>query len=317
MLRWMSRTIAALGFLVIATSALAQYPTKPITIVVPFPPGSTTDLVARILASEMSLGQPVVVQNRPGGNTAIAGAAVAAAAPDGYTLLMAGGGTVSLPAMTKSLPYDTLGDLTPISIVGRFPVFLYVNSEVPVKSVPELLEYARANPGKLNLATGNASGIVASEQMLALGGHVNMVQVPYKGEPAAVLDLVANRVQVMFSTPSSADDFAKRGKLRALATTLPQRAPSAPELPSMNEYFPTFAVTAWAGLMGPKGMPKEIVDQLAREVVAVLNRPQTREKLDRLQHVGTGSTPEEFSTFFRQQVELYSRVLREAGVQPE
>jgi tripartite-type tricarboxylate transporter receptor subunit TctC len=317
--RWIARTIAALGFMVTASYALAQYPTKPITLIVPFPPATTTDLVARILADEMSvaMGQPVVVQNRPGANTAIGTAAVTAAAPDGYTLLMAGGATATLPAMTKSLPYDTLRDLTPISLLGRFPVFLYVNSEVPVRTLPELIEYARANPGKLNLATGNASGIVAGAQMMALAGGVKMVHVAYKGEPAAVLDLVANRVQVMFSTPSSAGDFAKSGKLRALATTLPQRTRSAPDLPSMNEYFPTFAVNAWTGLMGPRDMPREVVDRLSREVIAAFSRPQAREKLDRVHQVGAGSTPGEFNDFFRQQVELYSRVLREAGVQPE
>lgn len=308
-----------LGTLFFTLFALAQYPTKPITIIVPFPPGTTSDLVTRVVANEMSIsmGQPVIVQNRPGANSAIGSAFVALAPPDGYTLLIAGGGTVALPAMTKNLPYDTLTDLTPISIVGRFPVYLYVNPELPVKSLPELLEYARNNPGKLNYATGNTSAIVASAQMLSLAGKVNMVSVAYKGEPAAVIDLIANRVQVMFSTPSSAGEFAKSGKLRALATTLPQRSPYAPELPSMNEFFPKFSVIAWSGLMGPKGLPREIADRLSREVIAALKKPQIREKLDHLQHVGTGNTPEEFATFFKEQVDLYSRVLREAGVQPE
>ena len=315
----LTRAIAALGLLVMTSFALAQYPTKPISIIVPFPAGTASDLVTRILATEMSMtmGQPVIVQNRPGANSAIGAAAVAAAPPDGYTLLLATAGTVALPAMVKSLPYDTLRDLTPISTVSRFVLFLYVNSELPVKTLPELLEYARANPGKLNYATGNPVGIVASAQLLALAGNLNIVHVPYKGEPAAVVDLVSNRVQVMFSSPSSADNFVQSGKLRVLATNLPQRSPFAPEVPSMNEYFPKFSVTAWAGLMGPKGMPKEIVDRLSREVVAALNRPETKEKLDRLQVVTSGSTPTVFDTFFREQVELYSRLLREAGVQPE
>ena len=144
--------------------ALAQYPTKPISIIVPFPAGTANDLVGRILAADMSasMGQPVVVQNRPGANSAIGAAAVAAAPPDGYTLLLATAGTVALPAMVRSLPYDTQSDFTPISSVSRFVLFLYVNSELPIKTFPELLAYARANPGQLNYATGNPVGIVAS-----------------------------------------------------------------------------------------------------------------------------------------------------------
>lgn len=314
-----ARAIAGLVLLWLSTVASAQYPTKPITLVVPFPAGTASDLVTRIIAGDLSasLGQPVVVQNRPGANSAIGAAAVAAAPPDGYTLLIATAGTVALPVMAKSLPYDTMRDLTPISMLARFVLYLYVNAEWPFKALPELLDYARANPGKLNYATGNPVGIVASAQVLAMADNPNIVHVPYKGEPAAVADLVANRVQVMFSSPSSADSFAKTGKLRVLATNLPQRSAFAPDVPSMNEYFPKFSVTAWAGLMGPAGLPREIVERLSREVRASLSRPETRDKLARLQVVGVASTPEEFNAFFRDQVELYSRVLREAGVQPE
>ena len=314
-----TRAIGTLGLLMMTSFGFAQYPTKPINIIVPFPAGTASDIVTRILATEMStaMGQPVIVQNKPGGNSVIGAAFVASAPADGYTLLLASAGTAALPSMMKSLPYDTLRDLTPISHVSRFVLFLYVNSQLPVQTVPELLAYARANPGKINYATGNPVGIVASAQMLALAGNLNMLHVPYKGEPAALLDLASNRVQLMFSSPSSAEPFVKGGKLRVLATNLPLRSPYAPDVPSMNEYFPKFSVTAWVGLMGPKGMPKEIVDQLSREVAAALDRPQTKEKLDRLQYSGYSSTPEEFNTFFKAQVDLYSRLLRESGVQPE
>lgn len=319
MRRGMIRAVLALGLFAAGSAAWAQYPNKPVNIIVPFPAGTASDLVTRILAAEMSsaMGQPFIVQNKPGANSVIGAASVVSAPPDGYTLLLATAGTVALPAMSKSLPYDTLRDLVPISSVSRFVLFLYVNSELPVKTVPELMDYAKAHPGKVTYATGNPVGIVASAQMLALAGNVNMLQVPYKGEPAALLDLVSNRVQVMFSSPSSTEPFVKGGKLRVLATNLPQRSPYAPEVPSINEYFPKFSVTAWAGLMGPRGMPKDVVDRLSREVIAALNRPQVKEKLDRLQYSGYGSTPEEFNTFFRDQVELYSRVMRESGVQPE
>ena len=315
LMRWTAAMLLLLG----SSLALAQYPNRPITIVVPFPAGTASDLVTRIVAAEMgtSMGQSVLVQNRPGGNSAIGAAAVASAAPDGYTLLLATAGTVALPSLVKSLPYDTLKDLVPISFVSRFVLFAYVHTDLPIKTIPELIDYARANPGKLNYATGNPVGIVASAQLLALAGKPDMVHVPYKGEPAAVIDLSTNRVQWMFSSPSSAENFVKSGKLRVLATNLPQRSPYAPDVPSVNEYFPKFSVTAWAGLMAPRGTPKDIVDRLAREVNAALNKPQTKEKLDRLQYVGVGSTPEEFSQFFRDQVGIYSNLLKEAGVQPE
>jgi len=299
--------------------AMAQYPNKPINIIVPFPAGTASDLVTRILASEMSqsMGQPILIQNRPGANGAIGAASVAAATPDGYNLLLATAGTVALPALSKNLPYDTSKDLIPISFVSRFVLFIYVNADLPIKTIPELMEYSRLNPGKLNYATGNPVGIVASAQMLGLAGNPNMVHVPYKGEPAAVIDLSSNRVQWMFSSPSSADNFVKSGKLRVLATNLPQRSPFATDIPSINEFYPQFSVSAWAGLMGPKGMPKEVVDRLSREVTLALQKPSTKEKMDRLQYVGSGSSPEEFAQFYKQQLELYARLLKEAGVQPE
>ena len=313
------RVFVATLLLLGGSLALAQYPNRPVTVVVPFPVGTASDLVARIVAAEMgtSMGQAVLIQNRPGGNSAIGAATVASAAPDGYTLLLATAGTVALPGLVKSLPYDTLQDLVPISFVSRFVLFAYVNAELPITTIPDLMEYARANPGKLNYATGNPVGIVASAQLLGLAGKPDMVHIPYKGEPAAVIDLSTNRVQWMFSSPSSADAFVRSGKLRVLATNLPQRSPYAPEVPSVNEYFPKFSVSAWAGLMAPRGTPNDIVNRLAREVNAALRKPQTKEKLDRLQYVGVGSTPEEFSQFFKEQVGIYSNLLKEAGVQPE
>ena len=311
--------IAATVSLMPPSLAHAQYPTKPVNIIVPFAAGTASDLATRIVANELatSLGQPVIVQNRPGANGAIGAAAVAAAAPDGYTLLLATAGTAALPAVVKNLSFDVRRDFTPISAMTRFLVYLYVNAELPIKTVPELLEHARANPGKLNFATGNPVGLVATAQLLSMAGNPHMVQVPYKGEPAAVTDLVANRVQVMFATPSSAESFAKTGKLRALATNLPQRSPFAPEVPSMNEFFPRFSVTAWAGLMGPRGLPREIVDRLSREVSGILGSADIKEKFNKLQYVAFSSTPDELNTFFNQQIDLYSTLLRAAGVQPE
>jgi tripartite-type tricarboxylate transporter receptor subunit TctC len=303
----------------VAPLAHAQYPNRPITLVVPFPAGSASDLSSRVLASSLAatLGQAVVVQNRPGGNSAIGAAAVASAAPDGYTLLIASVGTVALPYLVKGVAFDPLKDLTPIAAVGRFVLQLYVNAELPVHNLAELIEYAQKHPGTLNYASGNVTSIAATAQLLTLAGDVKITHVPYKGEPEAMVDLAANRVQVMFSTPSSADGFVRSGKIRAIATGLPQRSAEQPALPSINETYPGFSVTAWTAVMGPKGLPHEVVERLSGAVNAALSRPETREKLMALRVVPVASAPAEFATFVREQYELYGRVLRDAGVLPQ
>ena len=297
----------------------AAWPSRPITLMVPFPAGSASDLSTRVLGADLAttLGQPVLVQNRPGGNSAIGAAAVATAAPDGYTLLVGSVGTVALPYLVKSLSFDPLKDLAPVAMVGRFVLQLYVNSELPVQNVAQLMDLAKKNPGKLNYASGNVTSIAATAQLLALAGNVDMAHVPYKGEPAAMVDLATNRVQVMFSTPSSADSLVRSGKLRAIATALPQRSPSEPELPSINETYPNYSVTAWTAVMGPKGLPRHIVDRLSDAVNAALARPETRDKLLAMRAVPATSTSDGFAAFVREQSELYGRVLRAAGVQPE
>lgn len=306
----------------VAISAQAQqavWPSRPITLVVPFPAGSASDLSSRVLATELSnrLGQPVIVQNRPGGNSAIGAASVATAVPDGYTLLVGSVGTVALPYLVKSLSFDPLKDLSPVAMIGRFVLQLYVNAELPAQNLAQLVEIAKKNPGKLNYASGNVTSIAATAQFLTLAGNLDMTHVPYKGEPAAILDLAANRVQVMFSTPSSADPMVRSGKVRAIATALPQRSPSEPELPSINESLPNYSVTAWTAVMGPKGLPRDVVERLSVAVNAALARPETRDRFLAMRVVPATSTPDGFTVFVREQSELYGRVLRAAGVQPE
>ena len=311
---------ALLGaFLLAAGPALAQYPVKPIRLVVPFPAATASDTVGRLLASSLaaSLGQAVVVENKPGADSAIGAAAVASAAPDGYTLLLATNGFAALPALRKTLPFDPAKDFTPISFVSRFALFLYANVELPANSLADLLEYARQHPAKLNYATGNPTGIVAMAQMLSMAGNLKMTHVPYKGEPAGMIDLVANRVQLMLATPGSAEAFVKDGRLKAFATTLPQRTPLAPSVPSLVERFPKFSVVAWAALMAPAGLPSELTERLSKEVNAAIERPDLKEQFARRQYFGHGSTPDELRLYLREQLELYSRALREAGVEPQ
>lgn len=318
---YLVRLITLVALVLAAASASAQFPNKPIKIIVVLPAGTASDTVARILAASMapSIGQPVIVENRAGADGTIAAAEVARALPDGYTLLYGTNSPMAtVPAMKKTMPYDPINDFSPISMIGRYSTFLYANAATPFHSLAEMIDFARANPGKLNYATGNTGGFVSMVQVLALGGNLNMVHVPYKGEPAAVVDLVSNRVQVMFATPTTTNAYVREGKLRVLATTLPQRHPRAPDVPTMAEAgMPKFAVVVWAAMYGPAKMPPAIVERLSREVNLALNRPEVKEQFERHQFFAQGSTPRELETYTKAQVEVYSRTLRDAGIKPE
>lgn len=318
-----TRVLAALGFSALAAFALpaaAQYPKKPIRIVVPFPAGSATDTVARILGQSVStsIGQAVVIDNKPGADGAISGTEVAKAAPDGYTLFLATNSPMAVvPALRKTPPYNPVTDFTPITDVGRYTFFLYVNGTVPVKSFGELISYAKAHPGKLAYATGNTTGIVSFAQMNALAG-VDMLHVPYKGEPAAITDLVGGRVQLVWGTPTTGLAHVKDGKLRALATSLKKRSPILPEVPTMAEAgMPKFSILSWAALYGPAKLPKEVTARVNKEFVAAMKRPEVLAQMEKQAFLLSPSTPEELAAFTKEQMDDYLRILRAAGVQPE
>ncbi len=300
--------------------AQAQYPSKPVRLVVPFPPGGLADTVARVLAQALSqtLGQPVLVENKPGADGAIAGDFVAKSSPDGHTLFLGTNGALSaVPALRKNPPYDPVADFTPISLVGRFPFFIFVHPDVPAKTLTELIEYARANPGRLSYGTGNTTSILATAQLKSLA-KINMVQVPYNGDAPTMLDLVAGRLQLSIATTVPAAALAKDGKLRVLATLLPKRSHLFPEAPTMAEIgFPQYSVVAWAALVGPAKMPREVVERLARETNAAIQRPEVKEQLNRLGFELQGSTPGELGAFIREQLATWKQVGREAGIQPD
>ena len=312
--------VCALAGITFCTGAFAQYPAKPIRVVVPFPAGSATDAVARILGQSVgvAIGQSVLVDNKAGADGAIAAAEVANAAPDGYTLFLATNSPMSVvPAMRKSPPYDPVADFAPITDVGRYTFFLYANAALPVKNLQELIAHAKANPGKLNYATGNTTGIVSFAQMNSLAG-IDLAHIPYKGEPAGITDLVSNRVQVMFATLTTGGAHVKDGKLRALATSLPRRSPLFPEVPTMAESgMPQFAIVSWAGLFAPAKTPKDIVERLNREFVAAMKRPDVMAAMDKQAFFLSPSTPEQLGQYVKDQKESYARILRAAGVQPE
>ena len=314
------RVLAVLALAAVSAGAAAQYPNKPIKLIVPFPAGSATDTVGRILGQSVSaaVGQTVVVENKAGADGAIAGAEVAKAAPDGYTLLLATNSPMAVaPAMKKVPPYDPVADFTPITDVGRYTFFLFATASLQQKTLGELIAYAKANPGKLAYATGNTTGIVSFAQFNSLAG-TQMLHVPYKGEPAAITDLIAGRVHLIFATPTTGLAHVKDGKLRAIVTSLKQRSPILPDVPTMAEAgLPKFSILSWAALYGPAKMPRDLVERLNREFMAAMKRPDVLAAMDKQAFILSPSTPEELGTFTKDQFEDYKRILRAAGIQPE
>jgi tripartite-type tricarboxylate transporter receptor subunit TctC len=303
----------------VSVSAFAQYPSKPIRVLVPFGAGSSTDIVMRILAQPLSqsLGQAVVVENKPGADGAIAAAEVAKAAPDGHTLMLGTNSPMSAGPHLRKVPYDAIRDFTPISLVGNYTFFVLVHPSVPARTLQELIAYARANPGKLNYATGNTSGIVMTG-MLASQAGIELVHVPYKSEPPAITDLVSGNIHLMISSYATVASFMRDNRLRPLVTTLPNRSALMPEIPTIVEAgFPKFSVSPWAGVFGPARMPKDVAERLNRELNTFVKRTDVRESLLKQAFDPKGSTLEEFNAYVREQYDIWGKAIREAGIQPE
>ena len=300
-----------------AAAVSAQYPSKPIRFVVGFPPGGSADPTTRIIgqALQEQIGQPVVVENRPGGDSAIAAELITRAAPDGYTIFFGSNSAMTAAvALRKQAAYDPLRDFSQISLVGRATIFFYTHPSVPATTVKEFVAYARANPGKLNYGTGNPLAILYNVQFMQATG-INMVQVHYKGEGPLMPDILAGRVQSSFMSQGSALANAKEGKLRALAVLLDKRSPLLPDVPTMAEAgVPEVTVRQWAGVFGPPKMPREIVDRLNKEVNAALKRPEILEKLQSYGYAAEGSTPERLLEINRVDLELWRRLVKEAGI---
>lgn len=314
-IRRIACTLAA-GCLVVAT-ATAQ---PALRIVMPFPPGAAADSVARIIAPPLSraLNQPVVVDNRTGADGAIAAEHAARAPADGQTILFAGNTQMlGVPTLRKAPPYDPLLDFVAITPVVRFSFFLVVHPDTPAQNLTQLIDHARAHPGKLNYASGNVNGVLAAAQLMS-AARIQMVHVPYKGEPLAVPDLLDGRVHLMFASGAVAAPLVKQGKLRALATLLPIRSSLLPDVPTAEEAgMPQLSVLIWGGLFGPARMPMERVELVAREVNVILKRPDIREQLQMLGVEPSGATPTEFTAFIKQQLVDWAQAARDAGLKPE
>jgi len=313
------RAFAAALAIVAAPVAFGQaaYPTKPVRIVVPFPAGGTTDIIARATAQKLSeaWGQQVIVDNRPGAAGNIGAELVAKSAPDGYTLLM---GTVGTHAINSSLyakmPYDHVKDFAPVILVAGVPNVLVVNPEVPVKTVPELIAYVKANPGKLNFASsGSGTSIHLSGELFKTMTGVQMTHVPYKGSAPALTDLIGGQVQLMFDNLPSSLAFIKAGKLRALAVTSTTRAAALPDVPTVADFVPGFEASSWFGLLAPAGTPPAVIAKINGEVAKWLATPEAREKLTAQGANIAGGAPEDFAKHIQAETAKWAKVVKDSG----
>jgi tripartite-type tricarboxylate transporter receptor subunit TctC len=300
-----------------ATPALAQYPSKPVRFIVGFPPGGSADPTTRIMgqALQQQLGQPFVVENRPGADSAIAAEALTRMPADGYTIMFASNSAMTAAvALRKAPAYDPLTDFTPISMVGRATVFLYAHPSVPGTTLKEFIAHARANPGKLAYGTGNPLSILYNVQLMSSTG-IDMLHVPYKGEGPLMPDIISGRVQSSFLSTGNAISLSKEGKLRALAVLLEKRSALLPEVPTIAEAgAPGVTVRQWAGVFGPPKMPREIVDRLNKEINAALKRPEVVDKMQSYGYAAEGSTPEGLLAINRDDLALWRRLVREANL---
>ena len=309
--------IAAL--LAIPFGALAQYPNKPIRAIVAFGTGGATDVIARIIAASMSqsLGQPVIVDNRPGADGIVAGEQVVKAAPDGYTVFFGTSTQVSaLPFLRKNVPFNPLADYTPIGGIGNNSFFSVVHPSVPAKTLKELGEYGRANPGKLNAGSSSAVGSIAPATF-AKAENFDLQVILYKSETTALNDLIAGRIQVMLITGTLAQ-HVRDGWTRGLATLLTQRSKALADLPTMTEAgMSPFPAVAFMGLFGPAKMPKDIVERLNRELMATLQNPEVRERIERQAMEINPLSAEAMGALAKEQTEVWRRLTKEAGIVPE
>jgi tripartite-type tricarboxylate transporter receptor subunit TctC len=316
----MKRVAAAAALAAAALLAHAQpWPAKPVRVVVPYPPGGPVDVSARLLAPglQAALGQPVLVENKPGAGGNIGADFVAKSAPDGYTLVMGAIATHAInPALYQNFPYDPLKDFRHVTLVVQVPNVLIVNNDVPAKSVRELVALAKQRPGRLDFASGStgSTGHLAGEMFKLMTGTF-MVHIPYKGAPPAVADLMAGRVHLMFDNLASALPNVKAGKVRALAVTTMKRSSFLPELPTLDESgLKGFDMTTWWGVMAPAKTPQAAVERLSAEILKAMDAPEVRE---RLRNMGSEPpavrTPEAFSAFVASELKTYAALVKRSG----
>ncbi len=318
----MNRIVPALAASLVAAAALAQYPEKPIRLIVPFAAGGGNDNVARLVGKHISgsLGQPLVIDNRPGAGGVLGAELAAKAAPDGYTLFLGGVGSHAVnPNLNDTLSYDPIRDFAPVALLASAPLVLVVHPSVPADSFKAFVALARARPGQLNYASnGSGSSSHLAAVMFGSMAAVDMVHVPYKGLSPALTDLLSGRVQLMFSSVVAILPHIRAGKLRGLAVTGGKRLPSMPDLPTIAESgLPGYEASSWYGVLAPAGTPREIVARLNAELVKALEQPEVRTSLLAEGAEPIGGTPEQFAAHIRAEKERLGKLIREAKIRLE
>lgn len=310
-----------LGLATITTAQAQAWPAKPVKLVVPYPPGGPTDIVARVVAQHLSeqTGQQFVVENKAGAGGNLGAEAVARSPADGYTLLVATTAHAINMAMFKNLTYDVQRDFVPVSLLTQGPLVLVANPAFPGKSVTEVIAQARAKPGQLNYASsGNGQSTHLSAELFNSMAGVKLNHVPYKGSAPALTDVIAGQVPLMFDTMLSAMPFVKAGKLKAIAVTSPQRSPVAPDVPTVAESgLPGYEVFAWNGLFAPTGTPAAVLVRLGDEMKKTLNLPEVKEKFALQGFAATYTTPEQGAAFVRAEVDKWARAVKLSGATVE
>ncbi|MCW7539623.1 tripartite tricarboxylate transporter substrate binding protein [Aquabacterium sp. A7-Y] len=321
-----TRRFALLGAVALALAALAlppaaraqDWPSRPVTLVVPFPAGSATDVLARVLAEQLGRGlkQSVIVENKAGANGTIGTTGVARAAPDGYTLLVATSTTHAANAsLYRRLQHDPIKDFAPVSRLAQIPFVMLSNPQVPAQNVTALVAYARQNPGKLAWGSGSSGSLIPG-QAFVTANQLEMLHVPYKGVPPAIMDTVGGAIQVVFGDLSTAVPQVKGGKLRALAVTSARPHPMLPGIPPLSTVVPGFEMTAWFALYAPAGTPPAVIDKLNKAVVAGLRDPAAQQKLAPGGFEVTTSTPAELGLFAAKETVKWAKAVKEAGIPP-
>jgi tripartite-type tricarboxylate transporter receptor subunit TctC len=307
--------------LTVSQIAYAQsYPNRPVRLVVGFAPGGGNDITARLMGQWLSerLGQPFVIENRPGAGTNVATEAVVNAAPDGYTILFVAPSAAINATLYEKLNFNFIRDLAPIAGIMRIPNVMVVNPSVPARTVPEFIAYAKANPGKINVASpGVGTSVHLSAELFKMMTGVDMVHVAYKGSAPSLTDLLGGQVQVSFATMPASIEFIRAGKLRALAVTTATRSPALPEVPTVGEFVPGYEVSTWYGLCARMGTPTEVIDKINKEINAGLADPTLKARLVDLGGVTIAGSPGDFGRLIADETEKWAKVIRAANIKPE
>jgi tripartite-type tricarboxylate transporter receptor subunit TctC len=305
----------------VSRAARAQaYPARPVRLIVTTPAGGSPDIIARLIGQWLSerLGQPIIVDNRSGASGNIGTEIVVRAPPDGYTLLMALSLNAINAALYDNLHFNFIRDTAPVASIASIPLVMEANPSVPAQTVPEFIAYAKANPGKINMASGgNGSPLHVAGELFKMMAGIDMVHVPYRGEALALPDLISGQVQVMFGVMPASLGYIRAGKLRALAVTTAKRQESLPDVPSMGEFLPGYEARGWYGIVVPKATPIEIVERLNKEINAALADPNMKKRLTDLGGAVFAGSPADFGKFIADETEKWSKVVKFAGIKAE